>query len=256
VTDRRTPRLRAVIVDDEPLSRRAMRQLLDAHGGVDIVAEHAAVLDLAAFTEQADVVFLDIEMPLRSGIDAASARARAGPPFVVFVTAHEEYGAAAFDADAADYLTKPVAPARLARALARVHERLQAPAALRVDGASEPHASSLAIAPPVLVARIGAREVIIPVAEVELFEADGVYAALHARGRRYLLRRALNDLERALGPTEFLRVHRSYLVRRSAIIEIRPGKDGAHRTLVLASGTIVPMSRRHHASVAHALVGR
>ena len=159
----------------------------------------------------------------------------------------------AFDTDAVDYLTKPVAPARLARALARVHERLDASLGLRAEGSAESRASLRALAPRALVARIGAREVIIPVAEVELVEADGVYAALHAWGRRYLVRRALNDLECALGPADFLRVHRSYLVRRSAIVEIRPGKNGTHRTLVLASGTTVPMSRRHHATVAQAL---
>jgi len=94
---------------------------------------------------------------------------------------------------------------------------------------------------------------VIPLAEITVLEADGVYAALHVRGRRYLVRRSLNDLEDALGASDFLRVHRSYLVRRSAIVEVRPTKGGAHREVVLASGVVVPVSRRQHAAVARAL---
>ena len=251
-------RLRVVIVDDEPLSRRAMRQLVDARDDVEVLSEHESAVGLEAMLEQADVVFLDIEMPVRSGMDLArslSPRASgAGPPFVIFVTAHDEYAVPAFDTSAIDYLTKPVAPARLARALERVHERLDALAPLseRLGGELE----AVAAGPPAsLVARIGAREVIVPLADVALLEADGVYTALHAGGRRYLVRRPLDELEQALGPADFLRVHRSYLVRRSAVAEIRPGRGGGLRELVLVSGEVVPISRRRQAAVVRRLRG-
>ena len=241
--------LRCVIVDDEPLSRRAMRQLLDARDDVEVVAEHGSALGLDVAASGADVLFLDIEMPARSGIDLATELARAARgaarPLVVFVTAHDEYAVTAFDADVVDYLTKPVAPARLARALDRVRDRLQL--AARDAESSSPRA------PASLVARVGTRDVVIPLAEVALVEADGVYAAVHLRGRRYLVRRSLQELEQVLGPADFLRVHRSYLVRRAAIAELRPARGGAHRELVLASGAVVPVSRRLHASVARAL---
>jgi two-component system LytT family response regulator len=248
VTSAAGARLRCALVDDEPLSRRAMRQLLDARDDVDVIDEYGSAGELEAAEVRADVLFLDIEMPVRSGIDLAAAIA-SGPrslsrPLVVFVTAHDEYAVTAFDADVVDYLTKPVAPARLARALARVRERLLADAR-----------SAAPAAPAQLVARVGLRDVIIPLADVELLEADGVYAAVHARGRRYLVRRSLNDLERALGPHDFLRVHRSYLVRRSAIAEIRAVRGGAHREVVLASRAVVPVSRRQQAAVARALLG-
>ena len=242
--------LRCVVVDDEPLSRRAMRQLLDARDDVVVVGEYASALDLDEIGATADVVFLDIEMPMRSGLDLAREIAHgAGPasrPLVVFVTAHDEYAVPAFDADAVDYLTKPVASARLTRALARVRERRQAAA---------PEAAAVATtrAPGSIVARVGVRDVVIPLADVALLEADGVYAAVHAHGRRYLVRRSLNDLERALGTPEFLRVHRSYLVRRAAIVEVRSGRGGAHREVVLATGAVVPVSRRQQATVARAL---
>ena len=244
-------RLRAVIVDDEPLSRRAMRQLLDARDDVEVVAEHDSATALAESATPADVVFLDVEMPGRSGIDAARALSSivGVRPLVVFVTAYDEYAVPAFDADAVDYLTKPVAPARLARALARVHERRRAAAALSAVPLPTPPAARLTT----LVARVGAREVLIPVADVALLEADGVYAAVHVRGRRHLVRRSLDDLERALEPAGFVRVHRSYLVRRAAIVEVRPAAAGGRRELVLASGVVVPVSRRRQAAVARQL---
>jgi two-component system LytT family response regulator len=241
-------RLRCVVVDDEPLSRRAMRQLLDARDDVDVIGEYGSALELEAAEVRADVLFLDIEMPVRSGFDVAAAIAEGprapGRPLVVFVTAHDEYAVTAFDADVVDYLTKPVAPARLARALTRVRERQL----------TDARTAAAPAAPAPLVARVGARDVIIPLADVELLEADGVYAAVHARGRRYLVRRSLNDLERVLGPHDFLRVHRSYLVRRSAIVEIRTARGGAHREVVRASRAVVPVSRRQQAAVARALL--
>ena len=262
-------RLRAVVVDDEPLSRRAMRQLLDPRADVEVVAECASAVDLDALAGGADVLFLDVEMPVRSGLDlahavadAAGAGARAvvggGPPFVVFVTAYDEYAVSAFDAGAVDYLTKPVTPARLERAMARVHERVTAAAARaerrgRPGAAPAPSPAAPGSPPETLVARVGLREVVIPVAAVTLLEADGVYTAVHVSGRRHLVRRSLDELERVLGPAHFLRVHRSYLVRRSAVVEARLSAGVRRRELVLTGGTAVPVSRRRQADVLRAL---
>ena len=237
-------RLRAIIVDDEPLSRRAMRQLLDVRSDVEVLAELESVAELDAMLARADVLFLDIEMPVHSGLELARRLASAGSdtgarPQVVFVTAHDEYAVPAFDTIAVDYLTKPVAPARLARALARVHERMAAERALS--------------APTSIVTRVGPREVILPVAEITLLEADGVYTVVHLSGRRHLVRRSLDELEQMLGPTHFLRVHRSYLVRRSAILEARPSTTVSQRELVLVGGVVVPVSRRRQAALARAL---
>ena len=256
MTDERAAPLRCVIVDDEPLSRRAMRQLLDARDDVEVVAEHASALELHPTASDADVLFLDIEMPARSGIELAAELARErreGPrPLVVFVTAHDEYAVTAFDADVVDYLTKPVGSARLARALARVRERLRGAAVRRPEVAPSSGQATMR-KPESLVVRVGTRDVVVPLADVALLEADGVYTALHVRGRRYLVRRSLHELERALGATEFVRVHRSYLVRRSAILEVRPARTGAHRELVLESGVVVPVSRRQQAVLTRAL---
>jgi two-component system LytT family response regulator len=245
-------RLRAIVVDDEPLSRRAMRQLLDARTDVEVVGEYESAVGLDAAASGADVLFLDIEMPVESGLALARRLANGGTavaPFVVFVTAHEEYALPAFDASAVDYVTKPVAPARLARAIARVRDRVAA-----ADPVQQHAAPAAAAAPPTsLIARVGAREVVVPLADVTLLQADGVYVAVHSGGRRHLVRGSLDEFERALGPAEFLRVHRSYLVRRSAIVETRLGASARRSELVLAGGTAVPVSRRRQAAVARAI---
>lgn len=247
------PRLRALIIDDEPLSRRAMRQLLDDRPDVDVVGELESIEEIDALLDGAEVLFLDIEMPVHSGMELArrlASRAASGGvrPLVVFVTAHDEYAVPAFDTSAVDYLTKPVAPARLDRAVARVRERMAAERAL-----AEQREEPTAVAPAAIVTRVGTRDVVLPVADITLLEADGVYTVVHSSGRRHLVRRSLDQLERMLASENFLRVHRSYLVRRSAIVEARPSAGMSLRELVLASGVVVPVSRRRQAALARAL---
>lgn len=226
--------VRVLIVDDEPLSRRALRQLLDLEPGVEVIAECRDAATASAYAEDVDVIFLDVEMPGVSGV--AFARALRGEPraAVVFVTAHERYAVPAFDIPALDFLTKPVDPVRLSRALDRV--RAQRPAA----------------SPSHLVTRVGSRDLLVPISEVVAIEADGVYAAVHA-SKRYLVRRSLTELEGELGP-EFLRVHRSWLVRRSAVREVRGTRVGGLRELVLENGLVVPVSRRRSAGLVDRVV--
>ena len=253
-----SPRLRAVIVDDEPLSRRAMRQLLDDRPDIEVVAELESVPEIDAIVDRTDVLFLDIEMPAHSGLELAqrlslSAAGVPAHPYVIFVTAHDEYALPAFDTSAVDYLTKPVAPARLDRAIARLRERIAAERALAEQRVGSSASATAATAPASIVTRVGTRDVVLLVAEITLLEADGVYTVVHLSGRRYLVRRSLDELERMLGAAHFLRVHRSYLVRRSAILEARPSATMPLRELVLAGGVVVPVSRRRQAALARAL---
>jgi two-component system LytT family response regulator len=235
--------LRAVIVDDERLSRRAMRQLLDARGDIEVVAECADAASAAVCLESADadVVFLDVLMPRRSGLDLARHLACPGSaaPFVVFVTAYDEYAIPAFETEALDYLSKPVAPDRLAKTIARARDRLRAVSepARRDRDASQ------------LLTRVGDRDVVIPVADIESIEADGVYAWVAAGERRYLVRRSLDALERTLPSAAFVRVHRSWIIPRDRIAAVRRTSAGPHREIVLRSGAIVPVSRRRQAHV-------
>lgn len=226
--------MRAIVADDEPLSRRVVQQLLARHDDVRVVAECAdgdAVRD-AIDAHRPDVVFLDIRMPLASGLEVARERDTRTGPLVVFVTAYDEFALPAFDVDAVDYLTKPLVEDRFDAALARVRDRL---AGRRVYTAH-------------LTTRVGAREILIPVDSIDYIEADDVYAAVIAHGKRQLVRTSLDALERMLDPAAFIRVHRSYIVRVERIREIRRDAAGTAE-LLTAGGASIPVSRRRRATI-------
>jgi two-component system LytT family response regulator len=238
--------IRALIADDEALSRRLVHQLLERHADVVIVAECADGEEAreAILRHEPDVVFLDIRMPLESGLDVARSRNARSGPLVVFVTAYDRFALPAFETDPSDYLTKPLTEDRFDAALERVRGRLRDREHARryeetvaVDRAAEPRYL------PHLVSRVGTRDIIIPLDSVEYIEADDVYAAVIASGRRHLVRTPLDTLERALDPAVFVRIHRSYIVRLDRVTEIRRDKKSGPE-LVLEGGVALPVSRR------------
>jgi two-component system LytT family response regulator len=239
-----TDTIRAVIADDEALSRRLVHQMLERHDDVTIIAECAdgAATREALDTLVPDVVFLDVRMPVESGLDIARHRERSPGPLVVFVTAYDKFALPAFETDAVDYLTKPLTEERFDAALARVRERLRLH---RLAAAAGPGANGRASVTH-LVSRVGTRDVIIPLEVIDYIEADDVYAAVFADGKRHLVRTALDTLERSLDAARFARVHRSYIVRLDRVREVRRA-NGAE--LVLADGTVLPVSRRRRASL-------
>ena len=222
--------IRALIADDEPLSRRVLQQLLARHSDVAVVDQCADGAAAAEAIERLspDVVFLDVRMPLLNGLEVAKRQTQG--PLVVFVTAFEEFALPAFDVAAADYLTKPVAEARFDEALDRVRDRLR----------------GSRVYPAHLVARVGQRSLLLRVETVDYIEADDVYAAVVSRGRRYLLRTPLDVLERSLNPARFVRIHRSYIVAVDRVSEIR---RSAHALEVIVNGIRLPVSRRRRSMV-------
>jgi two-component system, LytTR family, response regulator len=242
-----TRRIRALIVDDEPLSRRALRQLLSRHPDADIVGEcrDAFEAETALRDTHPDVVFLDVRMPERSGLDVARARNEHGnehgsAPLIVFVTAFEEFALPAFETEAIDYLTKPVTEERFDAAFRRVRERLDLMARAESLDASTSPAARYADR---LVARVRDRDVIIPVTQIDYIAADDVYATVHARGTAFTIRSSLDALGRILDPSFFVRVHRSYIVQFDRVTAVRQ-LPGGHRALVLSTGASLPVSRR------------
>jgi two-component system LytT family response regulator len=231
--------IRALIADDEALSRRLIHQLLERHDDVLIVGEctNGAETRDAIASSTLDVVFLDIRMPLQSGLDVARARDARTGPFIVFVTAFDKFALPAFDTDAVDYLTKPLTERRFDAALERVRERVR----LRELAAREQPPQTTH-----LVSRVGARDIIVPLETVDYIQADDVYAVVHAAEKRYLVRTALEALEHDLDPAQFIRVHRSYIVRASRIREVR--RAGA-MVVVLETGAEIPVSRRRRAAL-------
>ena len=240
--------IRALIVDDEPLSRRAVRQMCARHDDVLVVAECRNGVEAAKALRHAtvDVVFLDVKMPGLSGLDVARRRHDGRLPLVVFVTAFQEFALPAFDAEAIDYLTKPLDPARFARALERVRAQL----ALVPSSATPPRAEPRFQRE--LVARSRDRDVLLPVESIEYIEADDVYAAVHSQAGVHHIRLSLDMLETRLDPALFVRVHRSFIVQVDYVAAVRRAEHGK-RALIMRSGAEVPVSRRRRETVERAL---
>lgn len=229
--------IRALIADDEALSRRLVRQLLERHDDVEIVAEcgDGERARVAMASLDPDVVFLDIRMPVESGLNVARSREETDGPLVVFVTAFDQFALPAFEVDAVDYLAKPLTEDRFDAALDRVRKRLLLRRRAAPSGML-----------PYLVTRIGTRDVVISLDDIDYIEADDVYAAVVVRGRRHLVRCALDALERQLDSSLFVRLHRSSIVRIDRIAETRRKRGGA-TSLVLRDGTVLPVARRRRA---------
>ena len=228
----------ALIVDDEPLARRGIRQLLMPHKDITVVGEcrngREAVRALS--TLKPDLVFLDIQMPGLDGFGAIRVHGQERMPVTVFVTAFDEFAVQAFEAEALDYLVKPLSDARFRATLARVRRRLKA---RRSTGA--------AIAVPT-----GDGERLLEPGEIDWIEANDDHATIHAGGRRYRLRATIAALEHRLSGATFVRVHRSALVRLDHVREWRSAPDG-RTEIVLKDGGTIPVSRRRVARVKAAL---
>jgi two-component system LytT family response regulator len=248
-----TAGIRALLVDDEALARRGIRQLLAAHPEVTVVGEcrngQEALAALAA--EAPDLMFLDIQMPVLDGFGvmraAIAARGAEQLPVTVFLTAFEEFALDAFEVEAADYLVKPVSEARFELTMQRVRRRL---ASVAVGGDVATPVSPNTV-PNHVVISTGHGQRILPLDDIDWIGADDYYVAVHAGGRRYLLRESMSSLEGRLDPARFLRVHRVAMVNIRRIRELRTA--GGEATVVLQDGTRLPLSRRRRPALAAAL---
>ena len=251
--------IRALLVDDEPLARANLRQALAEYPGWTIAGECAGARATRAFlaSSPVDVVFLDVQMPFESGLSLARELVEAPlPPLIVFVTAFDRYAIEAFEVQALDYLLKPVDDARLALALARVAEALairqRAAYALAVRDAADEVEQGRGTAASDFLKRICVRSVgtmeSVAVASVEWIASAGNYVELHLAGRTILHRTTMSTLERHLDPAEFLRVHRTAIVRRALVTAIESAGEGAF-ALTLASGVRIPVSERQAPAV-------
>jgi two-component system LytT family response regulator len=241
------PEIRVVIVEDEPPARAKLRRFLDEHANYRIVAEADDVAGgLAAWRdEKPDLLFLDIQLGAENGFDLL---ARASPPYplIVFTTAFHEHALRAFEFAALDYLLKPFDRERFARTLARVGERLAARGERDGDAADEERLRKLASAPRLhrIIVHERGRSLVVPIADVQRLSAAGNYVEVHTAARRYLVRATLSRLALRLDEVEFLRVHRSHLVRADFVAAIAPWAHGDLR-LTLKDGSEVMLSRRY-----------
>jgi two-component system, LytTR family, response regulator len=234
--------LRLIVADDEALARRLARQYIARVPDVEIVAEcvDTRELETAIAGQHADAALLDIRMPGRDVFDVLGDAARLGPlPPLIFATAYDRYAVRAFEINAVDYLVKPYAESRFVEALSRLRERRQ----IGVHGGDIPRLlRDLGRRPDRVLVPEGDRIVPLQVARITWIKAEGDYARVHCSGKSYLVYRTLNELEGRLDSAEFLRVHRSAIVRVDQIAEIQPADSGRY-SLTLSDGTRLIVSR-------------
>ncbi len=253
------PPLQVLIVDDEPLARQRMRNLLaDLQPQLptvvaDELATATAALARLAQGPAVDVVLLDIHMPGMNGLVLADAlRAQRQPPAVVFVSAHAEHALKAFELQAADYLTKPVRLERLRQALQKC-ERLAAYS--RAQQPEMPASAAMPSDEPALVVTDRGRTQRVPLSQVLVLRAELKYVTVVTAQAQFILDASLTDLE-AQHPQWLLRVHRSALVNRRAVRSLhKAATDEGEGWVVELAGLAdaVPVSRRHAADVRQAL---
>lgn len=252
----------ALIVDDEPLARDAIRMRLQREPDIEIVGEASNGFDAVKLIETAkpDIVFLDVKMPELDGFELIDRVSGVHLPIVVFVTAHDRFAIRAFETHALDYLLKPFTVERFASALNRArlavakagddqtHQRLIA-LLDRERPASRPRGRSTTGDNPYLVrlaVRRNQRITLVRVDDVEWIESSANYARLHVRHDSHMVRMTMSELEQRLDPGRFARIHRSTIVRIDCVKEIVPELHGDF-TLTLNDGTTLRLSRNYRA---------
>ena len=247
--------IRTLIVDDEPLAREGLRVRLSRESDITIVGEAidgvAAVEAILAMTP--DLLFLDVQMPGLGGFDVLERISETHLPIVIFITAYDQYAIKAFDVHALDYLLKPFSDARFAESLERARrafgsddtrdddQRLAALLATRAAAAAvapaKPYLSRLPV-------KDRDRYLLLRTEDIDWIEAAQNYVQIHARGRSFLVRGTMAELETQLDPAKFARIHRSTLVNLDRIREIRPGWHGDF-DVVLDDDTPLKLSRHY-----------
>jgi len=224
-----------LIADDEPAARRGVRQLLAAFPEFAVVgecrngAEVLAVLDVL----KPHVVFLDVQMPGIDGFEVIRRRTPERMPAVVFLTAYDQFAIRAFEAQALDYLVKPVAEARFAATMKRLTRQLRTAAPPSRD--------------PALVVTTSRGAMVLPLREIDWIEAADNYARLWIGGRSHLLREPMRLLETRVRAHGFVRAHRRALVRLGGVRELA-WTDTGTLVAVLGCGARIPVSRRQRAT--------
>lgn len=230
--------IKTLIVDDEAPARALLREFLADYPQFVVAAECSNGYEAvkAAAEHRPDLLFLDIQMPKLDGFEVLELLDR--KPYVVFVTAYDEYAIRAFQVHAIDYLLKPFTPARFAEVAAHAEEM--------VRRGAPPDASSAAAAVRRPLQRIafkeGATIDVVPVQRIDYIEAQDDYVHVFARGQKHVKQQTLGELEALLDPARFIRVHRSYVINVESLARVEPyAKDS--RVALLKDGTRVPVSR-------------
>jgi two-component system, LytTR family, response regulator len=233
--------MKTAIADDEPLARERLKLLLAVDRDIEIVADcrNGSEVVAALKSSKLDLLFLDIQMPGKTGFDVIEEIGLPNMPITVFVTAHNEFAVEAFKVNALDYLVKPVERKRLEEALVRVKERIRMQEAFATREQISSLLKSMQTAtgrdayPQRFLAKNGNTDSVVAVKDIEWIEAADYYVCLHAGGKKHLLRESIRALEAELDPNKFVRLHRSAIVNIDHVREIH--RDGRTEGWVLLS---------------------
>ncbi len=261
--------IRTILVDDEPLAIQGLELRLQAHEDVEIIAkcQNGREAISAIKTHKPDLVFLDIQMPGFDGFSVVQGLMDVEPPLFVFVTAYSDHALRAFEAQAVDYLMKPVEEARLAETLDRVRPRLserssveetaklkealeehapEAAAEMAEGGGDQPSANRFE---KMINVKDQGQIFRVDVDTIELIEAAGDYMVIKTAANTLILRETMKDLEKRLDPRRFQRIHRSTIVNLDLVRQVKPHTNG-ECFLILDSGANVKVSRSYRDVVA------
>ena len=261
--------IRTILVDDESLAIQGLQLRLEAHDDVEVVetCSNGREAIRAIKTQKPDLVFLDIQMPGFDGFSVIQGLMEVEPPLVVFVTAYMDHALRAFEADAVDYLMKPVETDRLADTLDRVRQRLAAkrgqeeagrlkevlaevaPEAVDAMAAGDSEAPASNRFEKLINIKDRGQIFRVDVDSIEHIEAAGDYMCIYTGDNSLILRETMKDLERRLDPRVFQRVHRSTIVNLNQVRQVKPHTNG-ECFLVLDSGAQVKVSRSYRDVVA------
>lgn len=260
--------IRTILVDDEPLAIQGLELRLQAHDDVEIIdkCQNGREAIRAIKTHKPDLVFLDIQMPGFDGFSVVQGLMEVEPPLFVFVTAYSDHAIRAFEANAMDYLMKPVDEARLADTLERVRQRLtekrgveeveklkEVLAEVAPEAAEELATDSGEVSSNRYEKLINIKDrgqiFRVDVDTIEVVEAAGDYMCIKTADNTLVLRETMKDLEKRLDPRRFQRVHRSTIVNLDQVKQVKPHTNG-ECFLILDSGSQVKVSRSYRDVVA------
>ncbi|HEX2268411.1 MAG TPA: LytTR family DNA-binding domain-containing protein [Pyrinomonadaceae bacterium] len=250
-------RIRALVVDDEPLAREMIREMLENDSEVEIVGECANGREAveAIRSSAPDLVFLDIQMPELGGFEVLESLDPKATPHVIFVTAYDQYAVRAFEVHALDYLLKPYDRERFDAAWRRAKEQIKLDRASRRDQDIIALLEELKAGPRYLerlVIKNGGRVFFLHVQDIYCIEAEGNYVRVYDHQKGYLLRETISSLEEQLDPKQFLRIHRSAIVKIDRIKEMQPWFHGEYR-IIMENGKQLALSRNYRANLQEAV---
>src|SRR5688572_32832894 len=251
-----SPLIRVLLVDDESLAREMLREMLQDDPLITIVGESCNGREAleAIRTHSPDLIFLDVQMPELGGFEVLEALGK-DIPQVIFVTAYDQYAVRAFEVHALDYLLKPFDKERFEGAWHR------AKAQIRLDRTSRRDQDIIALLEELkagprylerLVIKNGGRVFFLHVQDVHCIEAEGNYVRVYDNQKGYLLRETISSLEEQLDPKQFLRIHRSAIVKIDRIKEMQPWFHGEYR-IIMENGKQLALSRNYRANLQEAV---